>query len=311
MSVLVHIGHMKTATTTLQYQFFREENGYSLIGDRWFLRQKLVYPTELEYEESGVREKLLEEGQRCKSNGLHPVLSFERLAGGINTGGVDSLILLRRIKRIFPDALILIVFREQRQFLLSSYRNLIRQGFAYGLKEFLQPYTGPGNLSFRPSFLEYSKLINAYRQEFGEGKVLALPYELLREKENDFTCRISNFAGVDLPVQPLKNRANESRRESELVVLRRLNRIFCRSQNNPHGWLENPKIADCIARLFRQAPRFVDEAIRRRWERMIARFCEGRYSEDNMALSSMIGVNLEARGYEVRSSGRESSQRSL
>lgn len=65
---------------------------------------------------------------RAAESDSTPVLSAERLSGNPHSGGYDSLQTAKRLHRLFPQAKVLVVVREQTEEILSCYNQYVRAG---------------------------------------------------------------------------------------------------------------------------------------------------------------------------------------
>jgi hypothetical protein len=70
------------------------------------------------------------EFERCERGGLIPMVSSERLSGNPHSGGYDSAVLAERLHQVFPGARVLVMIREQRSMILSSWAQYVRVGGA-------------------------------------------------------------------------------------------------------------------------------------------------------------------------------------
>ena len=74
----------------------------------------------------------------------------------------------------------LIVIREQRAMILSTYKQYVQVGGAAPLRHFLEPPVGRSLRVplFDWRYFEYDHLVRHYQRLFGEEHVLTLPFEL-------------------------------------------------------------------------------------------------------------------------------------
>ena len=56
------------------------------------------------------------------------MVSFPRLSGHPYSGGYDSRMIADRVAEVFPEARILIVIREQRSMIVSTYKQYVNAG---------------------------------------------------------------------------------------------------------------------------------------------------------------------------------------
>ena len=106
--------------------------------------------------------------------------------------------LAERLRATFPEARILLVFREQRALIRSMYSQHITDGGVESLGRFLD--TPEPRLGRKPSFnlavYEFDRLIALYRQLFGPDQVLALPVELLEDSLKHATGHLGAASDV-------------------------------------------------------------------------------------------------------------------
>ena len=93
--------------------------------------------------------------QRIVDEGLSPVVSFERFSGNPFSGGYDSKEIADRLVQVFPDARVLVVVREQRSMIVSTYKQYVREGGALPPSKFMLPpdIEEPARAVVRPAAL--------------------------------------------------------------------------------------------------------------------------------------------------------------
>src|SRR6266511_2043126 len=198
--VLIHIGYHKTGTNWLQRHFF----GDSRTGLQWVGKsggdhpaRQLVRARPLEFDAAASRAQFEPLLRRAGTEGLLPVVSYERLSGHPFSGGHDSKEIANRLKEVFPEAKVLVVIREQRSMILSTYKQYVKAGGPSSLPRFLAP---PRSTSMRvPWFdlrqFEYEHLLRHYRAVFGEEAVLALAFDQFVRDPPAYVAAIGRFAG--------------------------------------------------------------------------------------------------------------------
>lgn len=133
----------------------------------------------------------------------------------------------RTLADLFPNAHILMVTRGFRSILLSGYSQYVRTGGDTELRDMLaQVAHGPGHCRR----WDYDRMIGLYRAAFG-GRVIVMPYELLRDDPERFTGEIEMALGLTHCPMP-RERANPSLTPEELSWYPRLNRVV---RNLPVG----------------------------------------------------------------------------
>ena len=99
----------------------------------------LIYPNALDFSPQICKKYFYPKLLEATTGGLIPVLSYERLSGNPHSGGYDSKEIANRLVQVFPDAKILIVIREQKDIILSTYKQYIIEGGACTVKRYLHP----------------------------------------------------------------------------------------------------------------------------------------------------------------------------
>jgi len=106
-------------------------------------------------------------------------ISEENLSGDIYSGA-NSSILRERLYDVFGNVKILIVIRNQLDFILSAYSNYIYHG---GRLRFTKWFQGK-NASNLLAKLHYSDFISGYSEIYGKKNVTVLLYEEIFEKQS-------------------------------------------------------------------------------------------------------------------------------
>ena len=222
--------------------FSERESGLGWIGKRprshpiW----RLVLERPLEFDADDVRRSLDPLLERARGGELTPVISLERLSGHPFSGGHDARQIADRLAAVVPEARVLVVVREQRSMIASTYKQFVKAGGAQTFAHFVEPR---GKQNWRvPQFdfrhFEYHHLIRYYRSLFGADRVLVLPYEQLVGDPRAFVARIGDFAGRPLAAPlldrlPYGRNLNPSPSALTVAALRRLNRFAPRNELNP------------------------------------------------------------------------------
>jgi hypothetical protein len=236
------------------------------------------------------------------------VLSLERLSGSALSGGYDSARIADRLHQVFPENRTLVVVREQRSMVVSTYKGYVQQGGAAPLEHFLEGRRSatlrvPG---FDPAYLEYDRLIAYYRNLFGADNVLALPFDRFVEDGRGFVERIAAFAGRPVPPDvldalPYGHRENVRTTSAlTLSVVRRLNQLAPPTDVNPAPLLESRRVARLADRLIRRDPlRRRSTGADERLRQAVDEWAGDRFAPSNARLSALLGVDLERYGWTV------------
>jgi len=308
---LIHIGYHKTGSSWLQSQLFRNADAGFWWGGKATDSpvNRLVLASGLDFDKRTVRQSFAAEAAQAAERGLQHVVSLERLSGHPFSGGYDSGEIARRLRTTFPRGRVVVVIREQRSILASTYKQYVGAGGAQPLRLFLEPpvYRRPRAAHFDLRHFEYHRLLGLYVRLFGPANVLALPYEQLRDDPLAFAASIRDFAGVDGPGDALdgirREAVNVAGRSSAVRATRVVNRLFVRSDVNPLPLIASERLSRAAAWLVRAGGRVTPQAIDRRIERRmhaaISEVAGDRYRESNRIWSEMTGIDLAGHGYDA------------
>jgi len=302
MRPLLHIGYHKTGTTWLQRHVFpKGKAGFFLVAGPDALRPSLVQVDAFDFGPELVREAFQPGIKKAQARNLVPVFSHERLSGNPHSGGYDSKQIADRLAATFPEARILVVIREQRNMLLSIYKQYVRMGGAASFRQYVTLPTGVGRVPvFRFEFLEYHRLVGHYRGLFGAEDVLVLPYELLAKDPASFLGRIGEFLGAPVAV-PTVRWVNISPSAFALSLKRHANRWVVRDALNPAPPFafegSNETLLRTCRTVDRIAPAALKEGHERRWQRFAEQEIGERYAESNAITAELTGIDLRAFGY--------------
>lgn len=309
--MILHIGYHKTATSWLQRHVFAGAGtGLVTVGKRGVdhpIRQ-LVRATALEFDAAACRalfEPLLE---RIREQGLTPVVSWERLSGHAVSGGWDSKELADRLHAVFPEGKVLVVVREQRSLIVSTYKQYLMAGGRLPVERFLEPLDVQ-NMRLPPfdlRFFEYEHLIGRYRTLFGPDRVLTLAYDQFTRDSQAFVGAICAYGGhpatdevlAALPYGDVRRPAHEA----FVLGIRRHGNAFRRSELNPVPTLDSGLLRRAM-KLSEHAAggSLVPESVRARSEaslrRTVDRIVGDRYRDSNRATAELTGLDLAGYGW--------------
>lgn len=296
--VLLHVGYHKTGTTFLQTGLFRDPaTGFSAPWTSAEIRRTLVAPTDFEFDPTRACEAFAPGLERAAPQGRVAVVSDERLSGSPHAGGYDTATLARRLAATFPRARVLVGIREQRQTVLSLWKQYVRDGGGASLRGYLQPRRPYEVPQFRFSHLEYHHSVSLYQELFGPDRVLVLPFEELASNPSGSHDRIAAFAGLP----PIKSGPMGERYPSlgalTLSLKRPFNRVFVRTSLSPAAPLYLKDHERRFERLDRWLPRAPSRLLERRLRAYVATVVGERYAESNRVTATLAGLDLTALGY--------------
>lgn len=223
MTVFFHVGHHKTGTTWLQKGLYAQHPEIHLLNKPsapWDskLLQQLIGASERSFDISVARTFLNQSFDLQKKVQL---VSAERLSGHPLSGGFDSYIIAERIKKICPQAKIVIGVRHQFSMLRSLYIQMLKEGFIGSFNDFVNTSSWKRPF-FRQDYLEYHHLINCYIELFGKENVLVKLYEDLSGSPKDWLIELCKFMGLKY-VRPdnLDRKTNQSPTDAVIALLRK------------------------------------------------------------------------------------------
>ena len=302
---VLHIGLHKTATTTLQQQFFPSCSDVNLLTTQNFSVRNFinnVTKTDPAYFDADIARALI---SPLLSRSTQNIISNESLSclpfSGVIEPGLDHRTpILNNLKSVFPDAKIILVLRRQDGLAKSLYRQYLKSGGTrpverfYGTKGVNKPALVSIN---RFLYLKYvDVLFNAFNSN-----VLLLPFELFVEDQTEFLKRITDFIGIELPNIELKPENATKLNPAMLEVTRLINHFF-RSLLNPAGLLPGLMI-NKHGNKRRQSPvQFIHD----NWPfknqakgkiDIITKQILEQAKEDNLMLDEKYALNLQHYGY--------------
>jgi hypothetical protein len=306
--LLIHIGYHKTGTTWLQRVLFQPEFGYSPIMEHAEVFTRLVRPHNLTFDPAPVRDAI--EGRRGAGEvGSVDLISSEILSGNPLLGGRESDVYAQRLKRVAPNARILITIREQMRALTSVYMQYLLRGGTLSPKAFFADEPEIGYVAFAPEHLEYHRLVALYRDLFGPENVLVATQESLAADSLAFAERLAAFAGVrrkiDLAKLPTE-RMSPSAPEFATPLLRRINHF----RSGPAGLGPVFDLGPVSAFAYRATGalgRRLDWPALKKFRPVsdeVARRFTGRYADSNSELKAMLGDRIDLSKYPMSAAAR-------
>lgn len=269
----------------------------------------LVMSNDLYFDSKAVMREFQPDVNRILSSGFIPVVSHERMAGTPHSGGYDSASIANRIFQVFPEGRILIVIREQKSIIFSSYKQYVRNGGVCSLQGYLHPPRSDGRIPlFNFQYFDYHRLVKFYLDLFGKTNVLVLPYEMFRNDPKKFILKINQFSRVadrkgsvdNFPFSSLENAALQG---VSIALKRHLNRITGRRDSQHPGVLfpvsrqRELIIEQFLIRLGSIVPRSLQTFLAQRLKEHIFEEVGDRYQHSNHILSEITGIDLKKYGY--------------
>jgi len=313
--IIAHIGYHKTASSWLHHEFYGDPTtGFHVLDkkSREAPVHRIVRDPPLQFDAASVRAEFDPLFANAEAAGLVPVVSYARLSGHAFSGGYDSKLLADRLHEVFPEARIVIVIREQRSIIVSTYKQYVNAGGICKLEHFLEPTRENRRIPpFSYSFYEYEHLIEYYHSIYGRESVLVLPYELFPAEPREFVARISAFAGLTLSEDvlghlPFTQRTTKARPALWTETIRPFNRFGPRSDLNPEPMFEWSPLAGVRQYLRRKhtvlsSPRLDALAARREQQLRadVAELVGDRYVKSNRRTAEITDIDLASYGWMV------------
>ena len=315
---LIHIGLHKTGTSWLQVHLFANpETGFWNAAPDHVTRPKsrAKFGSGVFYRDANGN--LLLDGdfdaERARQAlgvdrvpaGRCLVVSHERLSGHPMSNGIDRGSICDRIYEALPNARILIVVREQRTMILSSYMQYLKYGGPRSIEGFLAQPNDARSPSLDKSYWNYDRIAELFIRRFGAANVLVLPYEMLRKTPGDFVARICRFAELDPPRQALPSASRENASQNYLtgVALRLLSPVIRSSRGNGFApALLGRRVGQTVHLGLQKylgflVPRGINDHVRRRLLARVEAVTQDCYRNSNQRLQQLTGLDLRQYGY--------------
>lgn len=308
--VVIHIGYHKTASTYLQTEVFPKlpVNYLFFAGeDRWILEMLQSSNTP---DKAKVFAWIQQQVTAKYGHSRHPVtvLSHEALSGHPHGYPVISQVTIaKNLKTIFPDAVILIVVRNQYDYLLSTYtyRVAVKGYENRAFSKFLEEEGTKGLFEH----LEYERLVALYQDLFGKDSVTVVPMELLRSDPVQFQQML--FRLLDTLPQEInsRSRVNESTRSLTIISFWRVINSLFMSLHQFITAVLGKSAADKMRFKYYDLKRAITSHLNKILRgsrqiditRQLAAFgLEDRYEASNQRLRSLTNLDLSALGYPIR-----------
>jgi hypothetical protein len=299
MQTFIHVGYPKAASTTLQTQLFAhhsEIKSFSKYEDRWcgFYNALKAKDSPFAGERGttgGFSDDVLSNLSATQKN----VFSDEGFLNQYHASHASNAEKAARLKRVFPDAKIVVVLRNQLQLLRSFYDY---QAPAGTIDQWLAGLLSADQEGHRLlSSLDFCAAVRLYAELFGEDRVQVLLMEDLKDAFDSFCRTLCEFMSVSVEeTMHLLNTSPTNEYRSVDAQFRRLRSKFL------------PGVP-----LSRFVPSVVRRPVKAALERFLAQRTPARsrmndrnastlarlYAPSNRELERMTGLELGPRGYPV------------
>lgn len=135
MTLLLHPGFHKTATSWLQQTVFSEERLFRSLLDHQQIDDRLVRPHDLSFDANSAKLEIDRLREEASSSPVD-VISSEVLSGNILFGSRDSQAVAERLANTCSDAKVLLTVRAQKSITKSIYLQYIKRGGRLSIDDF-------------------------------------------------------------------------------------------------------------------------------------------------------------------------------
>ena len=309
----LHVGYQKTGSTWLRQHLFNNSAlGFSAPFTRYQMLEQIVYPHAFDFDPALCHAYFDDGIMNASGDDLCPVLSLERLSGNPVSGGYDSKELADRLANTFPDAKVMIVIREQKSMILSSYKEYIKSGGPSSLLGYLDPPPPKRIPYFDFDHYKYHRLIRYYFQLFGRSHVIVLPFEMFNSSPLEFLNRFVCFVYPQREPSPIieklpcDERVNVGFSGIELEIKRHLSMLFGeRNSLNLHSLFPTGRFERTafngfkMLGVFNVAPKPLRNHLDKNLITQVAQLVGYRYTDSNRQTSQLIGIDLATYGYDL------------
>jgi len=313
-TTVIHIGYHKSASTFLQQQVFPKLP----VNYVFFSGENRQYLDMIEstngLDSLAIQEWIEKEISQKYPTGKHSitVLSHEELSGHPHGyKRISAITTAVNLKETFPDAKILIIIRNQLDYMTSLYtfRVAVKGHETRGFARFLREEGEKGLFDH----LEYHRLVELYHQLFGRENVTVIPMEVLLRSSEDFYHRLFEF--LQIPTQKIQNTQPSNVSTKILAILgfwQPINYLFGQILSllrlifgeRPGNF---PRFRSSYYELKRKVTRILNRVLSKGRQLEIdslpgsVDFVE-RFSESNSRLNKLLDMDLSQFGYPVKNS---------
>lgn len=299
--IIIHVGLMKTATTTLQKRVFpQHEELYYLGGPDYqheAIRQAMgaiLLQDRLQYDQIYHEGQIWNILNDARNQGKPVLLSEESLT----TLSVDRLTKADRMVGLFGDIRIVLCLRRPEDLMTSFYSESIKQLNTRThrlptIDNWLEQEWSVKRATRHTRFLDFSRLIRCYQNLVGEENVCVLLFEDLREEPAEYARQLSEFIGIS-PQRTLEllqvHKENKSVNQLDYTLIKHSNLLGHRGgKGHFRQYIPRP-IKEMVKRSMSGTKRF---SMSDEWRERIRAYCR----EENRDLCKLIGSGPERYDY--------------
>lgn len=307
MTALIHIGYHKTGTNWFQRCLYPAMRGHAYVR-RAVVRSAFLDVGTFAFD-PGIAEASFRELD------APAILCEEELSGNIHSGGLAGALskdICERLHRVFPDATVTLLVRNQVDMIASVYLQYVKEGGTHRLDRYLQPRRYLHHSGFRQAkaayfsfdHFDYWPLVEHYRQTFGPERVKVFAFEDFVADTPAFVERFARELGLNVDWEGVRfGSVNPPYRRNTIRLARVLNRFTYRDVADKRYWLDIPRFFRArgkLLRAFNRTPLAGDkwqarELLGPAW----VEYIEQRYARGNAQLAKRCELPLGELGYPV------------
>ena len=139
--ILIHVGHSRAGASWAQDNLFNSKKaGFAMINrytKEYKFIEAITNTSVLKFDVKKIRSDLESVYSKFRKKKLIPALSTEALLGNPNSGARDIESITYNLYRMYPNAKIFMIIRNQPSLLRSTYVRYIHAGGVQSLERFL------------------------------------------------------------------------------------------------------------------------------------------------------------------------------
>lgn len=298
MTMIVHVGIHKTASSWMQECFFIKKNGFDQILLHHDVYELIIKPDEKSFSPDLVKKIISDKCVQANAAGYIPVISSELLVGSPMTGARERYIIAERLKKVLPEnSKIFIVLREQVAAIASIYRQHVKVGGVLSLKQFLCPPEKSYSYNwFSIEYFLYDRLISYYYDFFGKRNVSVLFYEQFKKDKTILLSALECANVSDIGEERLVNRSIS---DFGLWLVKATNRFY-KSTHYPMPIIDIPLLSKATVKVVKG----IDFLFNLKRMNYIDKHIEKHISlneikNSNLKMQEIIKMDLSSMGYKV------------
>jgi hypothetical protein len=236
---IIHIGYPKTATTWFIKQFYPKVKNASVI-----------YYDDISFDMTeGQAYFNIKPDKLNTAKELQIIMThiFSGLVNGSWENGKYRFFFVEHLKKMFPDATIVLFIRNQFDLITSLYSSYLKRGCTFKIdKLFTEDLMAKGN-TVHYEFLDYLNLICLYQENFGKDRVRVYVYEDLLKDNTVFLKNYISHFGLDIDINNIVfTKSNEKLRSGLASFVRHTNMLISRGPQPKKNIMNLPWIYSLI-----------------------------------------------------------------